>query len=145
MAQNKKNNKKKTPKWNSNQKGQDIVKAKEVEMFLMLVKEVDAKNIIDALKEKGLAGLDVWESMNVFNIEVREGDGIDFEAIDIQDTFVDSSDLSFIKNREIHTIFSFSATENQIEALKPYMKEITDLFGGFACSDSEDFQPMVEV
>ena len=145
MAQNKKNNKKKTPKWNSNQKGQDIVKAKEFEMFLMLVKEVDAKNIIDALKEKGLAGLDVWESMNVFNIEVREGDGIDFEAIDIQDTFVDSSDLSFIKNREIHTIFSFSATENQIEALKPYMKEITDLFGGFACSDSEDFQPMVEV
>ena len=83
--------------------------------------------------------------MNVFNIEVREGDGIDFEAIDIQDTFVDSSDLSFIKNREIHTIFSFSATENQIEALKPYMKEITDLFGGFACSDSEDFQPIVEV
>ena len=145
MAQNKKNNKKKTPKWNSNQKGQDIVKAKEFEMFLMLVKEVDAKNIIDALKEKGLAGLDVWESMNVFNIEVREGDGIDFEAIDIQDTFVDSSDLSFIKNREIHTIFSFSATENQIEALKPYMKEITDLFGGFACSDSEDFQPIVEV
>ena len=145
MAQNKKNNKKKTPKWNSNQKGQDIVKAKEFEMFLMLVKEVDAKNIIDTLKEKGLAGLDVWESMNVFNIEVREGDGIDFEAIDIQDTFVDSSDLSFIKNREIHTIFSFSATENQIEALKPYMKEITDLFGGFACSDSEDFQPMVEV
>lgn len=144
MANNKKNNKKKAPKWNS-KKANEAVKAKEYDMFLMLSKEAGANDVITALKERGMSGLDVWESMGVFNLEAKEGDGVDFEEIDITETFVDSSDLAFIKNRDIHTIYSFRATEAQIEGLKPYIKEITDIFGGFACSDSDDFQPMVEV
>lgn len=143
MAQKKKNNKKKAPKWNGT--GQETVLAKELDMFLMLTKEVGATEVIDALKERGMSGLDVWEAMGVFSLEAKEGDSVDFEEIDIKETFVDGSDLSFIKNREIHSIFGFRATESQIEQLKPYFKEITEIFGGFACSDSDDFQPMVEV
>lgn len=145
MAQNKKNNKKKSPKWNGASKGQEVVKAKEYDMFLMLSKEVGANEVIAALKERGMSGLDVWEAMGVFSLEPREGDSVDFEEIDIKETFVDSSDLAFLKNRQIHSIFGFRATENQIEALKPYIKEMTEIFGGFACSDSDDFQPVVEV
>jgi len=143
MANNKKNNKKKAPKWNNSKA--ETVKAKEFDMFLMICKEAGANDVIAALKERGMSGLDVWESMGVFNLEAKEGDGVDFEEIDITETFVDASDLAFIKNREIHTIYSFRATESQIEGLKPYLKEITEIFGGFACSDSDDFQPMVEL
>lgn len=143
MAQNKKNSKKKAPNWNS--KGVEPAKEKEFEMFLMIFKPAEAKDIITALKERGLSGLDVWEAMGVFSLEAKVGDCVDFEEIDIKETFVNASDLSFIKNRDIHSIFSFCATERQIEALKPYIKEITDIFGGFACSDSDDFQPFVAV
>ena len=137
-------NKKKAPKWNG-KKVSEPVKAKEYDMFLMLGQEAGANDVISALKERGMSGLDVWESMGVFNLEAKEGEGVDFEEIDINETFVDPSDLAFIKNRNIHTIYSFRATEAQIEELKPYFKEITEIFGGFACSDSDDFQPMVEL
>lgn len=142
MAQNKKNTKKKAPKWNN---AAEPVKEKEYEMFLMLSKQVEAKDVIAALKERGLAGLDVWEAMGVFSLDVKEGESVEFAELDVAETFVDHSDLAFLKNREIHSVFSFSATERQIEALKPYFKAITELFGGFACSDSDDFQPMVEL
>ena len=145
MAQNKKNNKKKAPKWDGTGKGQEAVQEKESDMFLMLSKEVGANEVIAALKERGMSGLDVWEAMGVFSLEAKEGYSVDFEEIDIKETFVDASDLAFIKNREIHSIFGFRATENQIEVLKPYFKVMTEIFGGFACSDSDDFQPMVEV
>lgn len=143
MAQNKKNSKKKAPKWNG--KGVEPAKEKEFDMFLMISKQAEAKDVIAALKERGLSGLDVWEAMGVFSLEAKVDDSVDFEEIDIKETFVDASDLAFIKNRDIHSIFSFRATNRQIEALKPYFKEITDIFGGFVCSDSDDFQPMVDV
>ena len=144
MAQNKKNNKNKAPKWNNTAK-ETVQKEKEYEMFLMLVEKVDAKGLYDALLEKGLEGLDVWSQMGVFSIELRENDCVDFEELIVKESFVDNSDLAFIKNRKIESVFSFRATENQMERLKPYFKEMVEIFGGFVCSDSDDFQPMVEL
>lgn len=144
MAQNKKNNKKKEPKWKDAKKNQQP-EAKKNDMFLMLSQKVEAKDIIAVLKEKGMAGLDLWEAMGVFSVETGIDDAIDFEPIDIAETFVDPSDLAFIKNRKINTIFSFIATDVQIEALKPYLKEMKDCFGGFACGDSDDFHPIIEL
>lgn len=141
MASNKKNQKK-VPKWNT--KKTEVVKEKEFDFFLMLEKEATANDVIAALKERNLTGLDVWEAMGVFNIEAKAGDEVDFEEIDIQETFVNTSDLAYIKNRNIHTIFAFRATESQLELLKPYLKEMTEIFGGFACSDSDDFLPTIE-
>lgn len=144
MAQNKKNNKNKAPKWNNTAK-ETVQKEKEYEMFLMLVEKVDAKGLYDALLEKGLEGLDVWSQMGVFSIELRENDCVDFEELIVKESFVDNSDLAFIKNRKIESVFSFRATEDQMERLKPYFKEMVEIFGGFVCSDSDDFQPMVEL
>lgn len=145
MAQNKKNNKKKAPKWNGDNAQGVAVKEKETEMFLMLVEKVEAKDVIAAMKERGMSGLDVWEAMGVFSLDTKENESVDFAELNIAETFVDSSDLSFIKNRKIQSIFSFAATEKQMEVLKPYFKVITEIFGGFVCTDSDDFQPVVEL
>ena len=131
-------NKKKTMK-------PEVAKERAYDFYLMLEQKVGANEIINALKEQGLAGLDVWESMGVFNIEAKAGNEVDFEEIDIEETFVNASDLSFIKNRKIQSIFAFQATEAQVESLKLYFKHMTEIFGGFVCSDSDDFQPMVEL
>lgn len=144
MAQNKKSNKKKAPKWNGNNAAA-LVKEKEIEMFLMLTQKVEAKDVIAAMKEKGMSGLDVWESMGVFSLDTKADESVDFAELNIAETFVDSSDLSFLKNRNIQSIFSFAATEQQLGVLKSYFQVIVEIFGGFVCTDSDDFQPMVEL
>lgn len=137
MATNKKKSKKKTMK-------PEVAKERAYDFYLMLEQKVGANEVINALKERGLSGLDVWESMGVFNIEAQAGCDVDFEEINIEETFVNASDLSFIKNRKIQSIFAFQATDAKVELLKPYFKHMTEIFGGFVCSDSDDFQPMVE-
>mgnify|MGYP003297774666 CR=1 FL=1 len=143
MAPNKKN-KKKAPNWNTGKVA--VAKPKEYEYFLMLEKEADVTTVIDALKEKQMPGLDVWPSMGVFLIELSGNNNqVEFEQLNIEETFAHPSDHAFVRNRNIHTVYNFIATEEQIEQLKPYFKEIVALFGGFACMDSEDFQPTVEL
>lgn len=141
MAQNKKNNK--NNKSSKKKVTKDVVTEKVFDMYVMLSKEVSATNIIDALKERGLTGLDVWEAMGVFSLEASEGNAVEFEEVDREETFVDPSDLSFMKNRQIQSVYAFRATEAQMAGLLPYFKAMTEVFGGFVCSDSEDFQPIL--
>ena len=139
MAQDKKAKK----KFSASKRREFESKPKKSEYFLMLEQKTDASKIVTSLREKEYTGLDLWESMGVFAIETKQDSTVDFEEISVEETFTDPSDHAFIKNRNIQSVYSFEATDEEVAKLKAYFKEMIAIFGGFVCSDSEDFQPML--
>jgi hypothetical protein len=110
-----------------------------LDLLYMTPKVITAKDIKEALKEKAGILIEFWEEMNVLEIGLSDGNTIDFEAISTE--FKNPSDLAFIKNRNIQTIFYIRGQENSIEEIKACFQSIINQLGGFLCTDSDDFKP----
>lgn len=114
-------------------------KAVLLDLFYMTPSEVTIKEMADFLKESGEVMVDYWEEMEVFEIGRTGLEPITFEKSKVE--FVHPSDLAFIKNRGIKNIFVVTAEEKALEGLKDSMEKLVAQYGGFICSDSEDFKP----
>lgn len=121
-----------------NNKGTKIIK-KYLELFYMTPQIVSAKDISLILKEVEHTQIELWEDMNVLELILSNGNSIDIEPI--KTDFKNPSDMAFVKNRDIKTIFAVTVCEDDIEEVKDYFKVIKDKIDGFLCSDSEDFKP----
>ncbi len=119
--------------------GKKVIK-KYIDLLFMTPSEVNAKEIAALLQESGLS-TQLWEEMNVLEIELPNGNSVDFESID--PNFKDPSDASFIKNRNIKTIFAIIICEEDIKAVTPYFEQLVEKHSGFVCGDSADFQPVL--
>lgn len=121
-----------------------VEKPKPIEIctdwFYMTPNEVTAKMIADLMKLQSNVAVDLWEEMNVLQLELNNKSTIDIEPINYQ--FKDPSDLSFIKNRNIKTIFWVTIEDGDIEPLKPILQVLFDQWDGFLCADSNDFKPL---
>ena len=126
-------------KESSSNNTQVVKKPAELELLYMSTSEITAKDVADFLKAESNIIVDLWEAMNIFEIELPNKATVDFEPVEMN--FKNTSDTAFVKNREIKAIFSFYIEEEEFEQLKPYMEKLISKFGGFVCSDSEDFQP----
>lgn len=105
----------------------------------MTPNEVCAKDIAESFQEdKGLI-IELWEAMNVLQLELSNQNSIDFELIEA--SFRDPSDASFIKNRHIKTIFGITLCDIDLTSAIPYFEQLVDKFGGFVCTDSDNFNP----
>jgi hypothetical protein len=111
-----------------------------LELFYMTPSEVTAKDIALLFKEGKGIKVELWEEMNVLELELANQNTVDFEPLDAH--FKDPSDAAFIKNRNIHTLFAVSLNENDFAAVKPYFEQLIGQFKGFLCSDSADFNPV---
>lgn len=133
MADKKKNSKKK----------EGLVKNSEVkhpiDLLYMTSCEVTAKDLSEILKDIKDLKLELWEDMNVLELELNNQDTVDFEPLDVH--FKNPSDAAFVKNRNIITIFTVSTFEEDIETVKSIFEKIIAQLSGFLCSDSEDFSP----
>ena len=118
---------------------QVVKKPVVLELLYMSTSEITAKDVVDFLKAESNIIVDLWEAMNIFEIELPNKATVDFEPVEMN--FKNTSDTAFVKNRNIKTIFSFYIEEEEFEQLKLYMEKLISKFGGFVCSDSEDFQP----
>jgi hypothetical protein len=108
-------------------------------LFYMTPNEVCAKDIAEFFQaDKGLV-IELWESMNVLELELSNQNSIDFEPVDA--SFRDPSDASFIKNRRIKTIFGIMLCDTDLSLAIPYFEQLVDKFGGFVCTDSDNFNP----
>lgn len=136
---NMKTNKQKINKESSGKNIKTEVRPVELELLYMSTSELDAKAVVEYFKAESNIVIDLWEAMNVFEIELPNKVTVDFEPVDIN--FKNTSDAAFVKNRNIKSIFSFYIEEQDFEVLKPYMESLVSKFGGFVCSDTEDFQP----
>ena len=112
------------------------------EWFYMTPENVSARMIADILKVNGFMEIELWEEMNILQLELPEQKTIDFEPVGY--SFKDPSDAAFIKNRNIETIFAVTLEEETFEYFKPVLKIIFNEWSGFLCADSEDFKPIID-
>lgn len=111
-----------------------------LDLLYMTPSLVSAKDIADFLKETNEFMVDLWEEMNVLEIELSNHNTVDFEPVNIN--FKDPSDAAFVKNRGIKTVFAVNLVEADLAAVKVCFEKIINQFSGFLCTDSADFNPV---
>lgn len=112
-----------------------------LDLFYMTPSVVEAKDIADLLKENTDIAIELWPEMNVLEIELINKNTVDFEPLSVN--FKDPSDLAFVKNRKIRTIFGINLAEEDLGKVRRLFEQIIDRFSGFLCTDSSDFQPIL--
>lgn len=124
-------------------KGSKKMEKKEVkkcfELLFMSKKEIDTRYIYNRIKEMEGILSDYWEGADVLEIEFPEKSSVDVEPI--SNELKHPSDIAFIKNREIQSVFAVTTYEDVLEQTKEIFTKIINETGGFLCSDSEDFKP----
>jgi hypothetical protein len=111
--------------------------------YYMTPKEVTARMIFDLIKQKNHVQADLWEEMNILQLELSNKKTVDFEPVIIN--FKDPSDEAFVKNRNIKTIFEVTMEEEIFHEMKTVLKLIFQEWGGFLCADTDDFKPIYEI
>ncbi len=111
-----------------------------IDLLYMTSNEVTAKDIVNQLKEIQVISTQLWEEMNIFEIELPSGSSIDFEPIELFTS--NPSDAAFIRNRNIKTIFAINLCETDVSIAIPIFEKIIMELSGFICADSPDFQPV---
>jgi hypothetical protein len=123
-------------KMNSDQK----TEARYLELFYMTPSEVKAKDIAALLEAEKEVKIELWDEMNILELELANEESVDFEPLDY--SFTNPSDAAFIKNRNINTIFAVNLKEADLDSVKPCLEKIVEKYSGFVCTDSEDFNPV---
>lgn len=109
-------------------------------LFYMTQKDIEARQIYEVLKENDNVVIELWDAMNILQIELPNKNAIDFELI--EPDFKNPFDQSFIKNSNIKTIFTVTVGSQDFDMIKPLFKTIIDQYEGFFCTDSDDFKPI---
>ena len=122
-------------------KKQDMPTKQYLDLFYMTPTEVGAKDIADMLQPKKDLVIELWPEMNVLELELPNRNTVDFEPLAVD--FKDASDLAFVKNRKIRTIFGINLAEEDLGKVKSLFELIIEHFSGFLCTDSMDFQPIL--
>jgi hypothetical protein len=123
-----------------NKGSKNIAEKKYIDLLYMTPTGVNAKDIAELFTAvKGIT-IQLWEEMNVLELELSNQNSIDFEPVDPD--FKDPSDAAFVKNRGIKTIFALNLCEADLQTSIPLFEQITEKFSGFVCADTEDFKPV---
>jgi len=112
----------------------------DMTLLYMTPTEVSAKDIALLLQDSAGIKVELWEEMNVLELELPTKNSVDFEPLDIR--FSNPTDAAFIKNRGIRTIFAITLSEADFTLAKPYLEQIVGQYFGFLCADTEDFNPV---
>lgn len=113
---------------------------KYIDLLYMTPNVIRAKDIADLFMTGTGLTIELWEEFNVLELVLPNQNSVDFEAIETN--FKDSSDLAFVKNRNIQTIFAINLSEEDLPVLTECFNQLVDKYAGFVCADSEDFTPV---
>lgn len=114
--------------------------ASYLDLFYMTPSEINAKDIAALLQDIKDLTTELWDEMNVLELELSNRNTIDFEPVEA--SFNDPSDAAFIKNRGIRTIFAVHLNASDLNIVIPYFELIVNQCCGFFCADSADFTPV---
>lgn len=110
--------------------------------FYMTPSEVNAKSIAQLIEAECNTPVDLWEEMNIFQIELSNKVTVDFEPMSID--LKESSDIAFINEHNIKTIFAVYIASGTLDhELKNILKALFNQWKGFLCADSDDFHPII--
>jgi hypothetical protein len=113
---------------------------KYIDLFYMTPSEVSAKDIASLIQEEANIKVELWEAMNILELELSNQNSVDFEPMEV--SFKAPSDVAFVKNRNIKTIFAITLCETDLNSIMPLFERIIEKHSGFLCADSEDFSPV---
>lgn len=111
-----------------------------LELLYMTPQTITAKDIAAALKGMKEIKLQLWEEMNVLELELPSQNSVDLEPLEL--AMPNPSDAAFIEQYNIKTMFAVTLTETDLPVVKACFKEIIDVLSGFLCADTTDFNPI---
>ncbi|MBH1941871.1 hypothetical protein I5677_13290 [Mobilitalea sibirica] len=123
----------------SNIEKKDSIK-QYIDLLYMTPSQVSAKEIAALLSNYHDLKIELWDEMNVLELNLSNNNSVDFEPLNLP--FHNPSDAAFAKNRNIQTVFAIGVEQNDLTNVLPYFEKIIEMYSGFICADSEDFQPV---
>jgi len=111
-----------------------------IDILYMTPADIRAKDIADLLHEVEGVKVELWNEMNVLEIGLTNDNSVDMEPLDVN--FKDPSDISFVRNREIKTIFALTLCDDDMDEIETLFEKVVDKYSGFLCADTSDFYPV---
>ena len=118
---------------------------KKLELLYMGTKEASVKDLEEVLvadlSEEEKENVQIWPQIGIMEITLPSEQVVDVETMN---GFMDNEeDLAFMKEHGIETVYALTMEETALEAFRPMAERWMNAFGGFVCSDSDDFMPMI--
>lgn len=115
-------------------------KTNYIDLLYMIPAVINAREITTFLGETQHLNVDFWEAVDVLEVTLPNNNTLDFEPMDPD--FKDPSDASFVRNRNIQTIYGIHMNEDDLTTMIPHFEAMVAHFTGFICADTEDFKPV---
>ncbi len=113
---------------------------KYLSLLYMTPSQIRAKDIATLLQNIDGIHVEVWNEMNILELELSNANSVDFEALEL--SFSNPMEEAFVKDHNIQTIFSIQLREEDYPIVKPLFEKIVEEYRGFLCADTENFQPV---
>lgn len=115
-------------------------KPKKMELLYMAEKEVSVKELEEALTSDTNEEVHIWPEIGIMEITLKSSGVVDVETMN---GFIDDEeDIAFMKEHNIVSVYAITVEEPCFEELRHCVTEWVRAFGGFLCTDSDDFTPI---
>lgn len=119
----------------------EIKKIEMLHLFYMAPVEVTVKQLSELMEADQDLSIEVWDALEIMEIERSNKNYIDFEPMDIN--FDHPDDKAFLEAHSIKTIYAITLNVEDKESMMKHFESMVEQFGGLVCTDSDDFQPMI--
>ncbi|BCN32438.1 hypothetical protein [Anaeromicropila herbilytica] len=141
-------------KGKKNKKDVAIVKKNKIEnkepnkvdetMYLiyMTSQDITARNINDYFIKKGFEEVQLWDELNILQLELKNQNTVEFEPMQ---PFKDAKDIEFLEQSNVKTIYALTIEESDFKDMQEMFKGLLLELGGFYATDTDDFNPVYSV
>lgn len=121
----------------------EIKKVVKMELLYMTSAMIGVKDMREVFLSMEGVEVNTWPAIEIMELTMPSGKTADFETMT---DFIDHpEDLAYMKEHNVNTVYAVTVEQENFEEMKPFIKALVDKFGGFLCSDSEDFMPVYEL
>ena len=115
-------------------------KVKKLELLYMAEKEITVKDLEQALTSDTNEETHIWPEIGIMEITLKSSGVVDVETMN--GFMDDEEDLAFMKEHHIVSVYALTVEEPYLEEMRRCVAEWIATFGGFLCTDSDDFMPI---
>ena len=113
----------------------------DLALFYMSKQPITAREIGLILSKEFGQKTELWEELQIIEWITEFGHSIDIEQTS-KDAFAEE-DLAFLEEHQAATIYSISALDTDLPLIRKCFAKIAAKAGGFLCSDTDDFLPLL--
>lgn len=139
----KKNKFHKSGKGNGTSGKNQVLKEKPVycNFFYMTDQTPEAADLYKIITTDAVKSAQIWDDAQVIEVELGDKKSIDIEKMTYD--FRDEEDLAYMKAHKIQTVYTIETESSCVPEMTSVFRMITEKLGGFVCSDSTDFEPVI--